>query len=185
MIERRSGQKRRVIPQPSMTRDVTSPKLVVLIPESTRKAKGGDPNLPPIHQFLDALPKAQREGLQALREEVEKAWRQDSTVRPLMSAYRRYQGNMYRRISRRAWEVRAPEVEVLIVSGLLGIVASQDTVPAYPHSMAETTEPFGKLNRWWQNNGLPEILKAYMGRHHPPLVVDLLSQEYRKSVEGY
>src|SRR2546426_4282099 len=44
---------------------------------------------------------------------------------------------------------------------------SLDTVPAYALSMAEPTPPFGKLNRWWHDRGLPEILAAYLDSIHP------------------
>ena len=103
----------------------------------------------------------------------------------VMPASLRYQGNMSRHIPREMWETRKPGVEVLIASALYGIVASRDTVFAYPHSMAEPMPPFGKLNRWWHDHGLPAILSAYLEAVKPTLVVDLLSLEYREAVVGY
>jgi cytoplasmic iron level regulating protein YaaA (DUF328/UPF0246 family) len=159
-------------------------EAVVLIPESTRKARGGDPAAAPVDGFGDALPRNARAKLAALRETVASKTRDD--VDPgLLPAYLRFDGNMYRRIEREAWERRLPTVEVLIVSGLRGIVASRDTVPRYAHSMAEATEGFGKLNRWWRDHGLPEILSAYLNAVRPGGVVDLLSLEYREAVAGY
>ncbi|TLZ51373.1 MAG: peroxide stress protein YaaA [Methanobacteriota archaeon] len=103
----------------------------------------------------------------------------------MMPAYLRYQGNMYHEIPQAAWENRKPGVEVLIASGLYGMVASRDTIFAYPHSMAEVTPGFGKMNRWWRDHGLAGILAAYLKGVKPKTVVDLLSLEYRDSVAGF
>ena len=161
------------------------PSLVVLIPESTRKATGGDPHAKPTDEFAGALPAKVRDQLYTLRAEVAAKWKNTAAKEGVMPAYLRYQGNMYRHIPREMWEKRKSGVEVLIASGLYGIVASRDTVFAYPHSMAEETPPFGKLNRWWHDRGLPSVLAAYIAAVKPTLVVDLLSLEYREAVEGY
>jgi hypothetical protein len=92
---------------------------------------------------------------------------------------------MYRAIGEEAWAHRVPGVEVLIVSGLYGLVASREPVVRYDVSMAEPVERLGKLNRWWRDHGLPSILHAYLEAVHPPQVIDLLSLEYREAVEGY
>src|SRR2546426_5098614 len=159
--------------------------LLILIPESTRKASGGDPYAKQVDGFAGELTSSVREKLYALRAEVAAKWKNDAASQGLLPAYLRYQGNMYRHIPRTAWEKRKPGVEVLIVSGLYGAVASTDTVFAYPHSMAEQTPPFGKLNRWWHDHGLPEIVAAYLKAVKPKTVVDLLSHEYREAVIGY
>lgn len=160
-------------------------ETIVLIPESTRKRKDGQPGRP-VDSFTDGLPPAARKELGALRDEV-RAKSPKGSIDPggLLPAYRRFDGNMYRRIEAEDWDRRVPTVEVVIASGLLGLVASRDPIPAYTHSMAEPTPPFGKLNRWWHAAGLPEILAAYLGAIRPEAVVDLLSQEYRESVAGY
>ncbi len=159
--------------------------LVVLIPESTRKAKGGDPYRKMVDGFADALPKAMKEKLLHLRTEMAGRWRNTAAADGLLPAYLRFQGNMYRRIPREAWEQRKLNVEMLIVSGLYGVIASRDTIFAYPHSMAGPTPPFGKLNRWWHDHGLPGVLAAYLNRVKPTTVVDLLSLEYREAVAGF
>jgi len=158
---------------------------VVLIPESTRKRSGGDPYLKMVDDFADALPKAQQDRFLALRAEVASTWKNTAAKDGVTPAYLRFDGNMYRHIPREAWEARKETVEVLIVSGLYGLVASRDTNFAYPHSMAEATPPFGKLNRWWQGKGLPSILTAYLNATKPKAVIDLLSLEYRQAVTGY
>ena len=159
--------------------------IVVLIPESTRKAKGGDPHAKPVDAFAEALPTTTRDALYLLRAEVAGKWKNTAAADGLMPACWRYQGNMYRHIPPDAWEHRKPEVDILIASGLYGVVSSRDTIFAYPHSMAEATPPFGKLNRWWRNHGLAAILAAYLKSQKPKTVVDLLSLEYRESVAGY
>ena len=159
--------------------------VLVLIPESTRKAGGGDPHAKTVDEVAGALPDAVRDELYALRAEVAGNWKNAAAKEGVMPAYQRYQGNMYHAIPPEAWARRKPGVEVVIASGLYGLVASHDTVFAYPHSMAEPMPPFGKLNRWWHDHGLPRILAAYLKAVKPKTVVDLLSLEYRKSVEGY
>lgn len=155
--------------------------LVVLIPESTRKDRGGDARLAAVDAISDALPPEEREDLAALRGDLMAG----VSPGPKLPAYLRFRGNMYRHIPRDAWEERAPGVEVVIVSGLYGLLASRDTTLDYEHSMAEAMPPHGKLNRWWRERGLPQILRAYLRAVQPETVVDLLSLEYREAVAGY
>ena len=161
------------------------PRILVVIPESTRKRPGGDPSARSVDAVSDGLPEASRRRLRALREEIRT--KTAPRVRPggVLPAYRRFDGNMYRHIEAQDWEGRSPDVDVLIVSGLLGIVASRDTIPSYEHSMAESIPPFGKLNRWWHDQGLAEILRAFIEAARPEAVVDLLSLEYREAVAGF
>ena len=165
---------------------MAKPEIVVLIPESTRKARGGSPGAPEVDSIAAALPPSIRAKLEGLRDEVLQKSPKGS-VRPggLFPAYRRFQGNMYMSIPEEAWTQRAPNVEIVIASGLRGLVASRDTVPAYALSMAEPTPPFGKMNRWWHDRGLSGILASYLDSIQPRVVVDLLSLEYRQSVAGY
>jgi hypothetical protein len=160
-------------------------EIVVLIPESTRKRTGGAPDAPKEDAILGVLPPAVRKTLEILRDEIHKSASRSIDSGKFLPAYERFDGNMYRHIPREAWERRAPGVEVVIASALRGLVASRDPIPAYRLSMAETIPPFGKLNRWWHDRGLPEILGAYLRSVKPKLVVDLLSLEYRESVAGY
>ncbi len=160
--------------------------LVILIPESTRKRSAGESTAGLVYGFQNALPGPARRKLESLQAEIRsKAKPGDIDPKTSLPAYRLYDGNMYRHIPREAWEQRAPGVEVLIASGLYGLVASRDTVDRYVHSMAEPMPPFGKLNRWWHDHGLPEILAAYVTAVRPKAVVDLLSLEYREAVAGY
>jgi len=174
------------MPETAFSTSMAKPEIVVLIPESTRKAKGGSSDTPEVDAIAAALPASIREKLEGLREEVLRKSPAGS-VRSggFLPAYRRFQGNMYMSIPDEAWTQRAPNVEIVIASALRGLVASRDTVPAYALSMAEPTSPFGKMNRWWHDRGLPGILASYLESIQPRLVVDLLSLEYRQSVAGY
>ena len=154
--------------------------LVVLIPESTRKDRGGDAELGVVDSISALLPPPERKELAALRREMTKG-----IVGVRLPAYLRFRGNMYRHIPRDAWEKRAPGAEVVIVSALYGLLASRDTTVHYEHSMAEPMPPHGKLNRWWHDQGLPGILAAYLNAVKPKTVVDLLSLEYREAIAGY
>ncbi len=161
-------------------------RVLVLIPESTRKAKGGEPALDGSAGLASTLPRDARRKLEVLRDQVRQA-SAESIEKPdeLLPAYRRFRGNMYRAIPDEAWEQRIPGVEVLMVSGLYGIVASRDPTVAYHVSMAEPHERFGKMNRWWRDHGLPAILRDYLEAVHPEEVLDVLSLEYREAVEGF
>jgi hypothetical protein len=161
-------------------------RTVVLIPESTRKAKGGDPPTAGTEVLEDVLPRDARRKLEFLRTQVREA--APDAVGPaeeLLPAFRRFRGNMYRAIPEEAWAQRIPGIEVVMVSGLYGLVASRDPVAAYELSMAEPLERLGKLNRWWRDHGLPALLRTYLESVHPAEVLDILSLEYRESVEGY
>ena len=160
-------------------------ETIVLIPESTRKQKGAVTIPAAASPFELALPPESARRLRSLRQEMRET-AADTVVDPekVMPGYLRYQGNMYRHIPQEAWESRAAGVDVLIVSGLYGLVGSRDPVAYYECSMAEPLPPLGKLNRWWHDHGLPEILAAFLGRERPRLVVDLLSLEYREAVAG-
>src|SRR6266568_4118923 len=160
-------------------------EIVVLTPESTRKLRGGTPEAG-TDAIGEALPPDARGKLEALREQVRTQSPSGSiATQGLLPAYERYDGNMYHSIPRDAWEGRAPNVEVVIASALRSLVASRDLIPGYKLSMAEKTPPFGKLNRWWHDHGLPLILAAYLRAVRPKVVVDLLSLEYRESVQGF
>jgi cytoplasmic iron level regulating protein YaaA (DUF328/UPF0246 family) len=161
-------------------------EVVVLIPESTRKRSGGSPDSPTGDTVEGELPTTERQELEALRQKVlQEAPRGSVDAGRYLAAYERFDGNMYRSIPREAWEQGSSAVEVVIASALRGLVASRDPIPLYHLSMAESTPPFGKLNRWWHQAGLPRILSAYLRAVRPKSVVDLLSLEYRESVAGY
>src|SRR5205807_9267970 len=144
------------------------------------------PESPKDDAIEETLPAAERRELRALREKVlQEVPRGAVDSGRFMPAYQRFDGNMYRSIPPEAWSQRSSAVEVVIASALRGLVLSRDPIPGYHLSMAESAPPFGKLNRWWHQAGLPRILAAYLAAVRPKTVVDLLSLEYRESVAGY
>ncbi len=159
---------------------------LVLIPESTRKAKGGGPASSEAAAFDAPLSRDARKRLSVLRDQV-RAAAPEAVADPnaFLPAFQRYRGNMYRAIGEEAWDQRIPGVEVVMASGLYGLVASRDPIITYEVSMAEPLERLGKLNRWWRDHGLPALLRTYLEAVHPDQVLDLLSLEYREAVEGY
>ena len=168
------------------SRTVAGIEVVVLIPESSRKLTGGSSDAPDEDSIIRVLPAAIRRKFEGLREEIRrKSPPQSIDTGKFLPGHDRFDGNMYRSIPREAWDHRSAAVEVVIASGLFGLVASRDPIPAYRHSMAEPMPPLGKLNRWWHAAGLPEILAEYLLAVRPKTVVDLLSLEYRESVSGY
>jgi len=168
-------------------------RVLVLIPDSTRKRKGSMASAsgPGIGE---ALPAADLARLVDLRKKVAAA--ADLPPGPdvdpaskgkadLMPAHVRYDGNMYRYIPRDAWESRLAGVEVAIVSALYGLVLSREPIRAYGFSLAENLPGLGALHGWWRENGLPALLASLIRSARVERVVDLLSLEYRKAVDGY
>ncbi len=168
-------------------------RALVLIPDSTRKRKGSIAGAAgPV--VGASLPAADLARLVNLREKVAAAAK--LAVGPdldpasknkvdLMPAHLRYDGNMYRHIPREAWEFRAAGVEVAIVSALYGLVLSREPIREYGFSMAEDLPGLGTLHGWWRENGLPSILASFVKSTKAERIVDLLSLEYRKAVDGY
>ena len=168
-------------------------RVLVLIPDSTRKRKGSMAGAsgPSVG---DVLPAADVARLVELRRTVAAAAKlppapdlnpEAKGTADLAPAYLRYDGNMYRYIPREAWESRAAGVEVAIVSALYGLVLSREPIRAYGFSVAENLPSLGIVHGWWRENGLPQILASLIAAARPERVVDLLSLEYRESVDGY
>ncbi len=165
-----------------------------MIPDSTRKRKGAIAGaVGPV--VGDSLPAADLARLVGLRRRVAAAAKfgPGPDIDPalkgkvdLMPAYLRYDGNMYRHIPREAWESRTAGVEVAIVSALYGLVLFREPIRAYGFSMAEDLSPgLRTLHSWWRENGLPAILASFVKGTKAERIVDLLSLEYRKAVDGY
>src|SRR5207245_6969464 len=163
------------MPAAAFLRSMAGPEIVVLIPESTRKATGGSSEGPEVDAISAGLPATVRAKLEELREEVLLKSPKGS-VRPggLLPAYRRFQGNMYRSIPDGAWAQRSAKVEVIIAPGLRGLVASRDTVPAHALSVAEPTPPAVMRNRRWHDRGPPAILASYLSADRTRTAVHLL-----------
>jgi len=168
-------------------------RVLVLIPDSTRKRAGSTAGVTG-PSVSEALPPGDLARLVELRTKVAAAAELapgpdvDPAARgkvDLLPAYLRYDGNMYRYIPPEAWELRTAGVEVAIVSALYGLVFSREPIRTYGFSMAENLPGLGTLHGWWREGGLPGILAALVKGARPERIVDLLSLEYRKAVDGY
>src|SRR2546425_7789978 len=105
-------------------RSMAGPEIVVLIPESTRKATGGASEGPEVDAISAGLPATVRAKLEELRGGVLLKSPKGS-VRPggLLPPYPRVQGDMYRNIPDNAWAQRSAKVQVVIPPGLRGLGA--------------------------------------------------------------
>src|SRR5207245_6435278 len=124
---RKPGKAQELIHDRAFTPSMPKPEVIVLIPESTRKVRGGSADSPEVDSIAASLPATARAKLEGLREEVLHKSPQGSVrAGGLLPAYRRFQGNMYMSTPDAAWAKRTPGVEIIIASGVRGLVASRD-----------------------------------------------------------
>ncbi len=69
--------------------------------------------------------------------------------------------------------------QIVVVSGLLGLVRADDLIPDYRLKMGANLRPLGKLSTWWRGDLSAEVQRV--GRRR--FVVDLLPQEHRAAVD--
>ena len=66
------------------------------------------------------------------------------------------------------------DANIIVVSGLLGLVCAGDAIPDYRLKIGASLEPLGKLSTWWRKE-LSLVLNKYCAG---AVVVDLLPQEH-------
>jgi cytoplasmic iron level regulating protein YaaA (DUF328/UPF0246 family) len=94
----------------------------------------------------------------------------------------RYTGVLYKEL---AWSTlpaaarRHGQDRVRIVSGLWGLVAPEDPIPAYRLKMSARLEPLGRLSRWWRPHLAPVLLTRSAGA----VVWDLLPTEHEDAMD--
>ena len=66
------------------------------------------------------------------------------------------------------------DANIIVVSGLLGLVCAGDAIPDYRLKIGASLEPMGKLSTWWRE-ALSLVLNKYCAG---AVVVDLLPQEH-------
>ncbi len=152
-------------------------RSLVLIPPSEGKAPGGSgaPWRPGTTAFAE-LDGARREVLAAL------AAAGAEVGGPTMPAVERYTGVLYRELD--AGSLRAParrrlHRDVLIASGLWGLLAPADPIPDHRLAMGARVEPLGRLATWWR----PRLTEALAPRVRGAVVWDLLPNEYAAAVD--
>ncbi len=68
--------------------------------------------------------------------------------------------------------------QIVVVSGLLGLVRGDDPVPDYRLKMGANLRPLGKLSTWWRASLTSELTR--IARRN--VIVDLLPQEHRAAL---
>ena len=150
-----------------------SPAPVLLLPPSEGKAPGGSmPPWTPGTMRVEALDGCRAEVLDALAEGA--ALRAE----PTLPAIDRYTGVLYKALAYRdlpAGLRRRVDAQVLVFSGLWGLVAPRDPIPAYSCKMSRRVPPLGTLATWWRPRLAP-VLDGLVDRR---VVWDLLPNEHR------
>ncbi|MEQ1786480.1 MAG: peroxide stress protein YaaA [Acidimicrobiales bacterium] len=155
-----------------------SPQPVILLPPSEGKAVGGDGPCWAAGSMADApLDRARREVLRAARTA-------GATPRraPTLPAMQRYTGVLYQEL---AWATlpsaarRRGAAQVRTVSGLWGLVAPTDPIPAYRLKMSASLAGFGRLSTWWRPRLAPVLAGLTEGR----VVWDLLPNEHEAAMD--
>jgi uncharacterized protein len=97
---------------------------------------------------------------------------------PPLPAWQRYTGVVWDHLDPASLPETARK-QVVVISGLLGLVRADDPVPDYRLKMGANLRPFGKLSTWWRDDLTAELGRAARRR----IVVDLLPQEHRAALD--
>ena len=160
----------------SVASPAMAPRTVILIPPSEGKAPGG--NGTPWEPGDSAFPELDRDRAQVL-----KALGRAHPARtgPTSPAMKRYTGVLYQELdagSLRGLAHRRLDRNVLVASGLWGLVAPTDSIPDYKLKMGARLEPLGRLSAWWR----PRLTAALTQRVKGAVVWDLLPHEHAAAV---
>ncbi len=152
-------------------------RTLVLIPPSEGKADGGSgPAWSPGTLALPALDGARAQVLAALGPG------HPAATGPTLPAARRYTGVLYQELdagSLRGTPRRRLDRDVLVVSGLWGVVGPRDPIPHYKLKMGSRLDPLGKLSTWWR----PQLTEALAPRAQGAVVWDLLPNEHDAALD--
>lgn len=133
---------------------------LVLIPPSEGKAAGGTG--PPWAPGTSSLP-----ALDPYRAEVLAALGAGVAGRPTMPAIERYTGVLFQHLDHASLPValrRRVDAQVLIASGLWGLVGPRDPIPDYRCKMSASLPGLGKLSTWWRAPLTEALAPAAAGR---------------------
>jgi cytoplasmic iron level regulating protein YaaA (DUF328/UPF0246 family) len=157
---------------------VPSPQPVILLPPSEGKAQGGDgPAWAPGRMADRALDRHRKEVVRRA-----KAAGATAARGPTMAAIDRYTGVLYRELAwatLRADARRRGADQIRIVSGLWGLVAPLDPIPAYRLKMSAALPDLGRLSTWWR----PRMAPTLAARVEGAVVWDLLPIEHAAAVD--
>jgi cytoplasmic iron level regulating protein YaaA (DUF328/UPF0246 family) len=153
--------------------------IVVLLPPSEGKAAGGDgPTYDPAEGVFGALAAGRRKVAKALRARsfdaagqlgvggvsLAAALAANKTLEraPTLPALQRYTGVLYEALGYHALSPplqRCLERDVVIISGLLGVVAGGDAVPPYKVPIGARMPALGRLNTFWKPRIAPLLTR--------------------------
>lgn len=161
----------------SVTSAPVPARTLILLPPSEGKAVGGRGR--PWRPGTMAV-----EELDPFRLRLLDALGPDHPVRtaPTRRAIERYTGVLYRELDAATLDPaarRRKRRDLLIVSGLWGLVAPSDPIPDYRLKMGARVEGLGTLSRWWRD----PITAALEPRVRRAVVWDLLPNEHVAAVD--
>ncbi len=152
-------------------------RTVVLLPPSEGKAPGGfGPPWSAGSMEIGELDPRRGEVLRALGRG------HPARSEPTMAAIDRYTGVLYGELdpsSIHGTALRRLRRNVLIASGLWGLVAPTDPIPDYRLKMGGRADPLGKLSTWWR----PHLTRALAPRVGGAVVWDLLPNEHAAAID--
>lgn len=95
----------------------------------------------------------------------------------VLPAWRRYTGVVWDHLEPGTLPASARK-QIVVVSGLHGLVRGDDPVPDYRLKMGANLRPLGKLSTWWRASLTSELTRLARRR----VVIDLLPQEHRAAL---
>ena len=96
---------------------------------------------------------------------------------PSLPAWQRYTGVVWDHLdlaSLTSAQQKFANANIIVVSGLLGLVCAGDAIPDYRLKIGASLEPMGKLSTWWREEISLALNKCCSGA----VVIDLLPQEH-------
>ena len=102
----------------------------------------------------------------------------------LLPAWRRYDGNLYRKAMLTERDMHRPAFRFFVVSALFGVIDARDPIRSYNVAMTDRLPDGRTVHRFWRANGLASIIADLLLHTDPTEVHDFLSGSYRKGVKG-
>ena len=173
-------------------------KILILIPCSGSKRKGGTTIYNADKSVLNYLSTSSKEHLLRLRRELfdnfsiplgqDVGYQTDDTTN-YMEAYKRYTGmhsQLYRQVSPVSWDElkkTREKLDFVIVSALYGLLKYDEPIRWYDKTMKDKVG-HQTLKVWWRKQGLCAILKDYIERNNFSEVHNVLSNDYNEALKG-
>jgi uncharacterized protein len=155
--------------------------ILLLLPPSEGKADGGDVKTP----WSPTLGATSKE-VSTARKVIADTYSKSSGVRVVktatMLATDRYTGVVWKHLDLASLPVatrRKLQKQIYVVSGLLGLVRGDESIPNYKLKMGARLAPIGSLASFWKPVLTVEVAK--LGQKH--LLVDLLPNEHRAAID--